>query len=71
MEKYAHRRNVILGIIKAHDNIVKTRPSDVNCLNINVIAIGPTLAWPVQRSHHNEFKILFISSSVKQLRIPV
>ena len=30
MKKYAHRRNVILGIIKAHYNIVKTRPSNVN-----------------------------------------
>ena len=30
MEKYAHKRNVILGIIKAHYNIVKARPSDVN-----------------------------------------
>ena len=25
MEKYAHRRNAILGIIKAYYNIVKTR----------------------------------------------
>ena len=43
-EKYAHRRNVILGIIEAHYNIVKTRPSIVNCGNINVIAKGPTHA---------------------------
>ena len=44
MEKYAHRRNVILGITKAHYNIVKTRPSNVNCGNISVIAMGPTHA---------------------------
>ena len=31
MKKYAHRRNDILGIIKARYNIVKTRPSNVNC----------------------------------------
>ena len=30
MEIYAHRRNVILGIIKTQYNIVKTRPSNVN-----------------------------------------
>ena len=42
MEKHAHRRSDILGIIKAHYNIVKTRPSDVNCGNINAIAMGPT-----------------------------
>ena len=34
--------DVILGIIKAHYNIVKTRPSNVNCWNINAIAMGPT-----------------------------
>ena len=27
MEKYAHRRNDISELIKAHYNIVKTRPS--------------------------------------------
>ena len=63
MEKYAHRHNVILGIIKALYNIVKTLPSSVNCGNINAIAMGPTHAWPVQRCHHREFMILFISSS--------
>ena len=63
-EKYAHRRNVILGIIKAHYNIVKTRPSYVNCGNINAVAMGPTHAWSVQRCHRREFIILFISSSV-------
>ena len=42
-EKYAHRHNVILGIIKALYNIVKTRPSYVNCWNINAIAMDPTL----------------------------
>ena len=31
MEKYAHRSNVILGIIKAHNYIVKTRPSVQRC----------------------------------------
>ena len=31
MEKYTRRRNVILGIMEAHYNIVKTRPSNVNC----------------------------------------
>ena len=34
-EKYTHRRNVILGIIKAHFNVVKTRPANVNCGKIN------------------------------------
>ena len=43
MEKYGHRRNVILGIIIAHYNIVKTRPSNVNCGNINAIAMGPLM----------------------------
>ena len=42
MEKYTHRRNVILEIMKAHYNIVKTRPSNFNCWNINAIAMGPT-----------------------------
>ena len=31
-----------LGIIKAHYNIVKTRPFDVNCGNINAIAMSDT-----------------------------
>ena len=44
MEKYAHCRNGILGIVEAHHNIGKTRPSNVNCGNINAIAMGPTLA---------------------------
>ena len=44
IEKYAHRRNVILGITKAYYNIVKTRPSNVNCGNINAIAMEPTHA---------------------------
>ena len=48
MEKYAHRDNVILGIIIAHYNIVNTRSSNVYCVNINAIATGPTHAWPVQ-----------------------
>ena len=52
MEKYANRRNVILGIKKAHYNIVKTGPSNVNCGNINAIAMEPTHAWSVQRCHH-------------------
>ena len=56
-KKYAHRRNVILGIIKAHYNIVKTRPSNVNCRN----AIEPIHARLPQRCHHSEFIILFIS----------
>ena len=60
----ADRRNAILGIIKTHYNIVKTRPSYVNCGNINAIAMGFAHAWPVQRCHRREFKILFISSSV-------
>ena len=47
--------NVILGIIKAHYGIANTRPSDVNCANINVIAMGPTHTWPVQRCLHREF----------------
>ena len=38
----SYRRNVILRIIKAHYNIVKTRSSNVNCGNINAIAMGPT-----------------------------
>ena len=29
MRKCAHRRNVILAIIKAHYNTVKTRPSSI------------------------------------------
>ena len=52
MEKYAHICNVILGIIKAHYNIVKTRPSNVKYGNINAIAMGPTHTWPIQRCHH-------------------
>ena len=64
MEEYAHRRNVILEIIKAHYNIMSTRPSNVNCGNINVIAMGPNRAWIVLRCHPREFMILFISSSV-------
>ena len=39
MEKCAHRFNVILGIIKAHATIVKTRPCNVNCGNINAIVL--------------------------------
>ena len=46
-------RNVILGIIKAHYNIVKTSLSNVNCGNINAIAMGPLIL----------LMILFISSS--------
>ena len=42
IEKYPHRRNVILGIIKTYYNIVKTGPSNVNYGNINEIAMGPT-----------------------------
>ena len=63
MEEYANRRNVILGIIKAHYNIVKTRPSNVKCGNINAIAVKPTHAWTVQGGHHRKFMILLISSS--------
>ena len=37
----------ILGIIKAHYDIVKNRPFNVNCGNINAIAMGPTYACPV------------------------
>ena len=36
MEKYAHRRNVILGITKAHYNIVKTRPSIMLTVGISM-----------------------------------
>ena len=66
---------MILGIIKAHHNIVKTRPSNVNCGNTNVIAIGPTRAWPVQRSSqiyysfHFYFWFLLISWNVLELSI--
>ena len=35
MEKYAQGRDVILGIIKAHHNIVKIRPSNGNCVYCN------------------------------------
>ena len=35
---------LFLGIIKAHYDIVKTRPSNVNCGNVNAIAIGLTHA---------------------------
>ena len=38
------QRNVILGILKAHYNIVKTRASNVNCGNINAIAMEPSHA---------------------------
>ena len=48
---------------KAHYNIVKTRPSNVNCGNINVIAMGPTHVWSIQRCHHREFIILFGDSA--------
>ena len=45
IEKCADRRNVTLGIIKAHYNIVKTRPShNVNCRNTNAVVTGPTHA---------------------------
>ena len=63
MEEYADWRNCILGIMKAHYNVVKTRPSNVNCGNINAFAMGPTHVSPVQKCHHREFIILFISSS--------
>ena len=61
MEKYTHRRNAILGIIKVHCNILKTRPSNVCRGNINATAVGPTHVWSVQRCNHREFIILFIS----------
>ena len=35
---------VISGNLKAHYNIVKISPSNVKCVNINVIAMGPTHA---------------------------
>ena len=44
MGKWAHRCNVILGIIKAQYDIVETRRSYVNCGNINAIAMGPNHA---------------------------
>ena len=44
MEKCVHRRNVIFGVVKTHDNIVKIRPSNVNRGNNNAIAIGPNHA---------------------------
>ena len=47
------RRHVILGIIKAHYNTVKTSPSNVNCGNINAIAMDPTHVWQIQRYHHH------------------
>ena len=43
MRKCAHRSNVIVRIIKAHYNIVKTRPSNVDCGKINAIAISPLM----------------------------
>ena len=58
MENTPTTRNVILGIIKAHYNIVKTRPSNVNCENINAIAMEPT-----HDQCKGEFMILFISPS--------
>ena len=39
-EKCANRRICILGIIKTHCNVVKTRPSYVECGNINAIAMS-------------------------------
>ena len=44
MEKNTHKHNVMYGIIKALYNIVKTRPTNINCGNINAIAMGPTQA---------------------------
>ena len=60
MEKYAHRRNVILGIIKAHYNIVKTGPSNVNYGKTNAIAMGSLMSD--QYKGDIEFIIRFISS---------
>ena len=46
MEKYAHGRNVILGIIKAH-YIVKTRPSNVK------LGMSIQLQWgPLMRDQY-------------------
>ena len=47
---------------------MKTKPSNVNCGNINAIAMGSTHAWSVQRYHHREFIILIISSSATRIR---
>ena len=55
------------GIIKAHYNIVKTRPSNINGGNTNAVAIGPTHAWSIQRCHPSEFIIFFNSSSALSL----
>ena len=63
MEKYTHICNVILGIIKAHFNIVKTSSTKGNYGIINTIAMGSTHALPLQRCHHHKFMILSISSS--------
>ena len=67
MEKYAHRRNDILGIIKAHYNILKTRPSNVNCWNINAIAMGDLYKgaiiadlWFFSFLHNYPFKVWWI-----------
>ena len=68
-EKYAHRRNAIYRNHKSSFNIVKTRPSCVNCGNINVIAMGPTHAWSVQRCHHREFMIL-VCNKIKNIVCP-
>ena len=61
IEKYAHRRSVILGIMKAHYNIVKTRPSDVNYGNSNAIAKGLTHAWSLQRCQSRIANLLLFS----------
>ena len=52
MEKYAHRRNVFLGIIEAHYNIVKTRPSNVNCGSINAMAMAKVPSSRIYDSFH-------------------
>ena len=55
------RRNVvILGIIKAHYNIVKTRPSYVNCGNINMTSTKMPSSR-IYNSFHFHLIILLIS----------
>ena len=43
MEKYAHRRYVILGIIKAHYSIGRIGPSNGNFGYINAIPMVPLM----------------------------
>ena len=59
MEKYVHRRNVILRFILWKKGLLMLTVGI-----IHVIAIEPTNACLVQGCHHREFKIIFIASDI-------